>query len=229
MDAQEVVQLFRSQVHDEATPHLWSDTEVYEYLDQAQKWLVRRLRGLPDASTPEVTRIENIAPGTVFVELDPRILRIRGVYDKDNRELDVLNTENLGSYTRGDDYGQPTRLTLSEKPGKLRAVVSGMEQNKLRLVSPPQEEQQIRLLVNRLPLERIVEDDPPMKLEVDEQHHFFLIDGMKALAYRKEDAETFDRGRVEEFTATFEDYAFRARMEQERLEHRPRTVAYGGL
>lgn len=229
MNALEVVQLFRSQVHDEVTPYLWSDAEVYEYLDQAQKWLVRRLRGLPDATTPEITRIENIATGTLFVDLDPRILRIRGVFDKDNRELDVLNTENLGSYTRGDDYGKPSRLTLSEAPGKLRAVVTGMEQNKLRLVSPPDQEQEIRLLVNRLPMERVVEASTPMELEVDEQHHFFLIDGMKALAYRKEDAETFDRGRVDEFTAGFEDYAFRARMEQERLEHRPRTVVYRGL
>jgi len=229
MNAEEVVQLFRSQVHDEVGPFLWSEVEAYEYLDQAQKWLVRRLRGLPDATTPEVTQIGPIAVGALFADLDSRILRIRKIFDKDNRELQVLNTENLGSHLSTDDYGQQSRVTLSETPGKLHAVVVGMEQDKLRLVAPPQEEQTLKLLVNRLPLDRVVKNDPPMKLEVGEQHHFHLVVGMKALAFGKEDAETFDRGRADESTASFEDYAFRARMEQERLEHRPRTVSYGGL
>ena len=37
MDSTALHDLFRSEVRDEATPYLWSDAEIYSYIDDAQK------------------------------------------------------------------------------------------------------------------------------------------------------------------------------------------------
>ena len=52
---------------------------------------------------------------------------------------------------------------------------------------------------------------------------------MKALAYRKQDAETFDRARAEENEVVFARYCALVKSEFEREKHKTRVVAYGGL
>ena len=80
-------------------------------------------------------------------------------------------------------------------------------------------------------LEQAAEKDhhrATVALEIDEQHHLHLLDGMKRLAYRKEDAETYDRGRADQFDAAFYAYCDQAKAERERREHKYRTIPYGG-
>ena len=52
---------------------------------------------------------------------------------------------------------------------------------------------------------------------------------MKARAYGKEDTETFNRGKADEYEARFRSYCAEARKEQERLRREVGVVAYGGL
>jgi hypothetical protein len=52
---------------------------------------------------------------------------------------------------------------------------------------------------------------------------------MQHLAYRKADADTFDRGRSDEYKALFESYCAMVRAEWERYKHKTRVVTYGGL
>ena len=51
---------------------------------------------------------------------------------------------------------------------------------------------------------------------------------MAALAYMKQDAETYDKTKSAEFEARFLGYCDMARKEKERREHKTRIVAYGG-
>jgi hypothetical protein len=52
---------------------------------------------------------------------------------------------------------------------------------------------------------------------------------VKALAYGKQDAETFDRTKQKEFEQKFFGYCDQVQAEQRRARHKPRAVAYGGI
>ena len=75
MDSTALYELFRSDVRDDVAPYLWSDTEVYSYMDDAQKMFCRLQGGIADATSP-VTRI-SVAVGDVFVQISPTILKLR--------------------------------------------------------------------------------------------------------------------------------------------------------
>lgn len=85
----------------------------------------------------------------------------------------------------------------------------------------------VELRVFRLPLVPIT-DAGDQELEIDEQHHLSLLLWMKHRAYGKEDAETFDRSKRDDFEQRFQAYCARAKAEQVRLRHPAGTVQYGG-
>lgn len=217
--------LFRAEVRDEVTPYLWSDTEVLSYLDDAQKMFCRLVVGIADASSA-ITRITATA-GSEFIDISPRILKLRSARRlPDGRTLELLNVEDLETSYLTSDYGSYGGYRFDNRPGPLRALVLGMEANRARLVSIPDEDTDIALVVYRMPLEDIAAVDDV--LEIDEQHHRHLLLWAKHLAHMKQDAETYDRGRSEEFRAGFLGYCSTAKAERERREHKYRTVAYGG-
>ena len=215
MDVAALLALFRADVRDEAAPYLWSDAEVISYIDDAQKMFCRLQGGIADA-TSALTLLA-VTAGDAFAKYDPRILKLRAAYrEADGRELELLNFEDLQF-----DGGK-----LDTSPGELRALVTGMEANKVRLVRAPTENTSVRLVVHRMPLESI--EDESQLLEIDEQHHRHLLHWMKHLAHQKQDAETYDRGRAEQFRTEFIAYCDRAKAEREKREHKYRTVMYGG-
>jgi hypothetical protein len=85
----------------------------------------------------------------------------------------------------------------------------------------------LNLTVFRLPLTDIVESD--QVLEIAPQHHQSLMLWMKARAYSKEDAETLDRKKAEQFEDKFSAYCAYAKLEQGRARHKTRVVQYGGI
>lgn len=221
MDSTALYEAFRSEVRDDVTPYLWSDTEVFSYMDDAQKMFCRLQGGIADATSP-VTQI-SVAAGDIFVGISPTILKLREARrSTDGRGLEILNFEDL----QGSDFGESQGYRLANVFGQVRALVVGMEDYKLRLVDIPVEAFTINLVVYRMPLATITAEDQP--LEIAEQHHRYLLNWMKHLAHQKQDAETYDRGRSEMFREEFVDYCDRAKAERERREHKYRTVTYGG-
>jgi hypothetical protein len=226
MDSTALLELFRSDVRDQADPPLWSDVEVFSYMDDAQKMFCRLQGGIADASSA-ITRL-TVPAGTVFVALSPRILKVREAHLDDGRGLELLNFEDLQTRGSGDDYGfRSVGYTLDMSTGPVRAMVLGIEANRARLLRIPETQTTISLIVYRMPLETIEEADQP--LEIDEQHHRHLLLWMKHLAHLKQDAETYDRGRSEQFRAEFLAYCDQAKAERERREHKYRSIMYGGI
>lgn len=226
MDSTALHAFFRSEVRDEATPYLWSDAEIYSYIDDAQRMFCRLQGGIADASSP-VTHIE-VAAGDVFAPISPRILKLREAHrSADGYDLEILNFEDLQFHRPIDDYGHHTGYRIDNTVGVVRAVIVGMESNKLRLVHIPEEDQAIDLIVYRMPLDTITAGGG-QSLEIDEHHHRHLLYWMKHLAYQKQDAETYDRGRADMFRAEFLAYCDQAKAEREKREHKYRTIGYGG-
>lgn len=226
MDSTALRDLFRIETKDLETPPLWSDTEIFSYIDDAQKMFCRLQGGIADSSST-LTQVA-LTANQPFADISPLILKIRQVTRaSDYKEVEILNFEDLQAKQAPEDYGIQQRFRLDGLIGEVRAVVVGMETNKLRLVRIPAMSQTLNLITYRLPLVDITTTG--QSLEIDSIHHRHLLDWMKHLAHKKQDAETYDRGRSEEFGAAFRAYCDQAKAEREKREHKYRTIGYGGL
>jgi hypothetical protein len=218
MDSTGVVALFRREMVDETAPFLWSDEDVYGYLDDAQKMFTRLTGGIPDASS-RITRID-FSVDQPNVKLSPLILKVRSAYRvSDGTPVRIVNYENM----------EREGLRFDGRTGPLRVLVIGADSKLAYFVPVPSIADAIQMLVDRMPLITITADDEPQPLEVDEHHHRHLLDHMKSLAYGKQDAETFDKTKADEFATKFQAYCGLAEKEIGRRKHKPRAVAYGGI
>lgn len=227
MEAGELLSAFRTEVRDGVTPYLWSDTEIYGYIADAQRMFCRLSGGISDASSA-ATQVAVLADEK-FANLDPKILKVRAAYLSSNgRQLQILNYEDLEFMARSDDYGYQNNSSLwFNEAGTPEAVILGVEQDRVRLAPIPTANDTIELVVYRLPL--IDPEESSDDLEIQEHHHRHLLLWMKSLAHMKQDAETFDRARSEAFAAQFYAYCDESKAEKGKREHKYRTIGYGGL
>lgn len=218
MNSSEIVGLFRQEMNDEAAPYLWGDALVYSYLDTAQKNFCRWTDGIEDSDTLAITRA-TIAAGDEWVTLDPRVLKVREVVNvATGRPYKIFNMETAAE----------NGVIFNGRQGRIEAFVTGLSKLKLRAWPRAVEDTDIELRVFRLPLETIT-DVGEQTLEIDEHHHYHLLLGMKALAYRRPDVETYDRTKADECDAQFRAYCAQSRNEQTRVRRSIGTVSYGGL
>lgn len=229
MNAQELYDTFRSDVVDVKKPYFWSDDEVFRYMNAAYRMFVRLVGGIADFTTPEVTQLP-LDVGEDVYDLHPSILRIRQVMrQSDNAEVKVINDlDQTNLFRSAYDYGQFRTLLQSNQPGAVRYLVTGQQRNKARVIQIPMVADTLLMDVYRLPLTDVVDGAHPLD-DVDKDHHIYLLDWMKHLAYRKADAETFDKGKSDDFEVSFRAYCSQAKAEWDRYKHKPRTVAYGGI
>lgn len=215
MDSTQLLETFRTEVFDNAEPYLWSDVEIYRYIDGAQKMFCRLTEGLEDARTASVTKLV-LTPGQEWAELSPLILKIRSAR-RDGRPLTIVPYEDTlehGDHRHGVQ-GAPRALVLGETRGAVR-------------VHPvPTEATTIDLAVFRLPLKNIT-DMGCQRLEVEDHHADGLLLWMKYMAYGKQDSEVFDPNRAAESELAFRTYCAKARQEQGRARHPTGATMYGG-
>jgi hypothetical protein len=213
--AGELLDRFRLRAKDTARPYFWSDEEVFDYIDAAYREFIRLLGGIPDALSP-ATRAPIIA-GEAFAPLHASILRtLFARRASDGREIRLINFTDLSAPLADD------------RVGTVRAGVLGLQRGWIRWVDVPAEDDVARLLIRRLPLDRLWMPEQQL-VDIAEEQHLPLLDGVLALALAKRDAETFDLGRAEEYQARFLAAADRERQALERYESKPRAVAYGGI
>lgn len=227
MDTNELYDAYRNDVVDTARPYLWLDEEVWRYMADAHRMYFRLLGGIADFLTDEVCRVECPA-GQAIVELHPSVLRVMQARRlSDNAPVTVVNQTDLPLLTEVD-YGRQREIFMDDRPGPVKYMVTGMKRSVARLVMTPQVDEQLALTVYRTPID--IADGPDKELtELDEEHHIHLLDWMKHLAYKKQDAETFDRAKSEECGANFRAYVAQCKAEWERYKHKTRVVEYGGL
>lgn len=230
MTAQELYDQFRSDMVDTVQPYLWSDTDIVRYMNDAYRMFVRLTGGIADF-TSGLSRVA-ISAGEATSPMDARILRVMEAYRlSDEGRIEVINQTNM-TFQRDNDYGRMRPLYLDSSPGPVRYMIIGAQRNVAKWVQVPLANDTAQLFVYRLPADTIDLNDPDMDFafdEVGEEHHMHLCLWMQSLAYRKADAETFDRGRAEEYKTLFESYCAMARAEWERYKHKNREITYGGL
>lgn len=232
MTADELYDLFRGDVVDTVKDYLWSDDEVWSYMDEAYKMFVRLTGGISD-STSAVTEVP-ITAGTVTSEVSPLILKFRTAYLRSNgRKLDIITNADEPVTGRGD-YNNYWMGMRDNTPGEVQYMMVGSDRNAkrgiVRWVRVPVVDDVCDISVYRLPLDKITPDSGSFDLyEVGEEHHHSLMLWMKKLAYGKQDAETFDRGRRDEYDKEFRAYCEAAKAEWERYKTKTHVVEYGGI
>lgn len=208
--------LFRSEMVDEETPYLWSDADLDVYIDDANTWYYRLTGGRADATTTAVTDLVIVADDE-WVDTHEAILKIKGAHRTDTgASIEILNYEDLPS--RG--------IRLDDSVGEVARLIIGMEPNKARIHPISNESVTVRLTTMRLPL---VNPVTAGVFEIDSQHHMHLLHWVKRCAYLKQDSQTFNRSKSEEFETKFRAYCESARIERDRALHKPRAVVYGGI
>ena len=226
MLSEELFDAFRSDVSDVSAPYLWSESEVWRYMDDAYKMFVRLTGGVPD-STSDLTQIDVVA-GEADAEVSPLILKFREArLLSTGLKLTIVNHTDL-PMTGGSDYGNIRSMYLNKMPGPVRYMLVGKQRKLVTWLQVPVEDDTVSLIVDRLPLDRIVGEGQGF-VDIGEEHHEHLMLWMKSRAYGKQDADTFDRGRRDEYKKEFIDYCEFAKGEMARYKSKVRSVAYGGL
>lgn len=218
MNSTELLDLYRREVVDQAQPYLWPDEEVYGYEDDAQKMWCRLTDGISDATTTAVTTLP-VVPADDWLDTHPSILKLRAVVRGDTgRSVEVLNQEDMPD--RGMFFDGTT--------GAVRALIVGMEAHKVRVWPVSNETVDLKLTVFRLPLVDINEDGD-QEFEIDAEHHRHLLLWMKHLGYSKQDADTYDKTKADDFEQRFLAYCAKVKEEERRKRHKSRLIRYGGL
>lgn len=213
MNSTDLMAYWRSQVVDTERPYLWTDDEALVYMDEAQKQFCRKTEGIADASTPSVVQV-TVDAGDIFAPVHPSILTFRqAVLGSTGYKLDIKNHTEIHRWDNA--------------AGSITQMIIGMERNKVRWDKTPTVDDEVTLLVYRLPLEDI--DDFDQELEVDPLHHTALAFWMSHLAYMKTDIEAFNKQASDKGRMLFEQYCADVSAEQRRYKQKPRVVAYGGI
>jgi len=221
--------LFRSDVVDSVAPYLWSDTEVWAYMNDAYRMFVRLTGGIPD-SISSVTQVPIVA-GAATSKVSPLILKFNSAYLlSDGTELEIINDQQVPRLGVSD-YSSAGTTVRDNSQGPVRYMQINVARNKdngyVRWIKVPAVNDTVQLDIYRLPVDTVTtgfEFD-----EVGEEHHEFFMLWMKARAYGKQDAECFDRNKRDEFDKAFRSYCADAKAEARRYKSHSMSVGYGGL
>jgi hypothetical protein len=235
MNIQALIKLFRKQASDEASPFLWDDEELLQYIIDAQDILVRKMGGISAVTVPAASDVDDLqlhdlvlTADTPTTSFSPYILRIRSArLVTEKRNVQVISESDFGQI-QTSDYGDVSPVYLDDTDtGTVTHAIIGFGDHRLRWYKVPSAADSCRLHVYRLPYPRIEAQEDA--LEIDEQHHIHLLKWVKYHAYSKEDAETYNKNLADTNEEAFERYCEKVRDEKDRQRFKPRTVQYGGI
>ena len=217
MNSAELVDRLRIDLDDVAEPELWSGTELYSYVDSAQKNFCRLVEGIPD-----VLDLPLVVDQEWYVR-DFRILKVRGV-----RRLHT-DQPRIGSDVQVMSYAKfrTTCQYFDSRSGPVQCLVDSEKKGFWRAYPVPSIADPLELTVLRL--SDTLTDGEEEEMEIDEMHHLYLLDGAKSLAYLKQDSQAYDKTAAADAKLRFEQYCRRCKDEQSRNEFGVGVTAYGGI
>lgn len=194
--ADELLAAFRDDVNDAAQPYLWSDPTVYRYMTVACDRLATKTKELYKLITL------NYTAGATSLTLPQYVLEIREARIVGGDALHQRNANEMtGAST--DDYGHRTYANVAfDQVGRPASFVRDYDKAAIRLVPKPDADGAVELQCT-------VTVASPMEPGADlpftsAEDQLLLLEGMKALAYRKHDAETEDLVRARAHEEAFE-------------------------
>lgn len=213
MTPRELLAIFREEVFDTQAPYLWSDNLILGYISEAQKQFCRDTYGIPDARS---FKIAIKADGTEWYKIDPRIIKVRGATLSDTgRPIAMVPSEKTQAYG----------ILFDGKQGPVKTLVTGLENNTVRVHPVPNVAATISLTTFRITDDVGADDD----LEIELQHQRGLLHWTKHLAYSVQDTETYDKQAAEKYEGKHKTLCDKVIREQSRVAKEAGTVVYGGI
>jgi hypothetical protein len=205
---------------------LWSNEEIYGYMDDAQKEFARRTRYFPTVDTGIA-----VTNGSPYVSLPlSKYTDIRKVrLESDGRTVLLRNYIEVEGTELEDDYGTHFLGGHWESlTGTPAILITDMAKDQGRLVPIPTADDTLEVVGWRLPLKDITVSSS--KFEVTEDHYIRKFTyGMRALAYEKHDSQTYNEAMAAKFKAKWEDWLDETADQIKHATRRTGTVQYGGL
>lgn len=175
-------------LRDQASPYLWSDTELLRYINEAHNIFARRTHALTDDYS-DFTTFVTVA-GQQSYSLDKRIVFIA--------EMGIVTDNGDGelSYCELPDRTRK-QLRNSYIQGRPQLHNAQVASQKVRFYPVPDDVYTIVMLVARKPLKQLVntKDSP----EIDEDYHLALVDYAAAKALANNDPEKANMAASKDF------------------------------
>lgn len=220
-DLDQMVAKFREQMDDVATPYLWSDDEIIDYLDEAEDEFADLVDAIPD--TLEIPH----TGGDATVEMPSYITRVRGAYDEEGRDIQLFNDEEWNDALYTSDYGWTARKTQWRMDtGKVTSLITDTVKDEARLYPIPETSGTLYLRVYRRPLLSLA-DRGAFEI-TDRAHQRCLLLKTRSLGYMKHDSDVYDPKKAESLDAQFRMEASKFAARITRSRRRARLVEYGG-
>ncbi len=217
--------LFRTEMEDTEEDFLFSDDQVYEFMNEAQREFARRTKiFVSERSGIVVTADDPLidVPSTAFK------LR-RAQLETQGRPLQLINFIDMDFSFVTDDYGSEQLGDWPNAVGLPKLLISDMIKDKYRLAPIPQIDNTLLLHTTDYPATDIEDDGSEFSL-TETRHQRSLILYMRHLAYNIHDAETFNPDLSGDFKGAWEE-RLSIFIEELRNERRrgTGTVHYGGI
>ena len=196
---------FRADVNDRITDAngsdfgcLWSDEDVYNYMGDAADAVATRVGTLY-----KTIQLPFLA-GAATVRCPSYVLEIRSARLVNRNQTLVQYNLNDTNYGFRDDYGLQVsgEAGLFNSTGRPTGFVRDFDRQALRFTPTPTEADTLEIQCTTTPTIQM-QPDVPMPL-MDRKDQLLMLMYMKALAYRKHDAETEDLVRANYWEAKFE-------------------------
>jgi hypothetical protein len=219
----ELKDYFRREIDDLKAPYLWSDDDVFMYMDVAYSEFCRLTDYLSDATTPDVCQVSVIADEP-FADLSPLVTKIRkATMSSTGHEVALRSMRQMDSGFVTNDYGVAVGTNWLTTTGTPKIAVTDVEFNKLRLSPIPTAADTLDLIVYRLPIDTI--DASSSEFEVtDRRHQLIFLHKMKSLAYGKHDADVKNEVLEAKFERSFEQMCEAVKAELARIRDKSRTT-----
>ena len=227
MESHELLQQFRCDAVDDVAPYLWSTEEVYRYINDAYFMFVRLTGGIPDGTSAATQLTASVGAATTPIHKSVMRIRTATNVTDNNCEIKVINIDDVGGLTT-EDYGVLRRMNRIDEPGPVRYMIIGEEEGYVRWVNVPDRTVNIQLVVERLPLIPITGKQQQLK-GVRDEHHYHLLKWVRHLAYRKQDADSFNLVKSDQERDDFVAYCEFAKGEKGTRKHKVRVTSYGGI
>lgn len=205
---------------------LWSDADIYHYMDLAQQELVKHVGYL--RKEVELT----VTAGTATVDLPEDVVDVFSVYSVgQNANLHFANRNSTSDHVF-DDYGLRVTGRWRGQTGDPREFLLDMLNGQIFLLPEPVDNDTLKVLLSTLPA-RITGDVADVFSFNRPDHAWSLLPYMKYLAYSKHDADAYDPNLSEKYRRLAEDEFRRVYSEVQKLRQSNApgsgTTRYGGI
>ena len=225
----ELLDIFRSDMDDthdaDEDASLWSEDEVYSYMNEAQREFFRRTDYFPAVDTGIVVTADDPLVA-IPLEAYTQIRKVR--LETDGRGVRLRNYVEVNGSDLEDDYGV-TFISghWEDLTGTPSIIITDLVKDKGRLVPIPTANDTLEITGFKFPTNIITCNSTAF--EITEEHYIRkLVYWMRKLAYEKHDSQTFNAALSKDFEDKFDSFILDAMSTIKKATRRVGNTRYGG-